>query len=64
MAEKATSPAQSAAVANFLEPTVVIPGFSGGSGTAALVKAAAANISTAHTTLFVEISKSSLIVYT
>lgn len=60
MAEKATSPVQSAAVANFLEPIVVIPVFSGGSGTAASVNAAAANISTAHTTLFMETSKSSL----
>lgn len=52
MAEKATTPAQSAAVANFLEPIVVIPEFSGGSGTAASVNATTANISIAHTTLF------------
>jgi hypothetical protein len=51
VAEKATTPAQSAAVPNFLEPIVVMPGLSGGSGTAALVNATAANISTAHTTL-------------
>ena len=51
VAEKATTPAQSAAVANFREPMVVIPEFFG-SGTAASVnRTAAANTSAVHTTL-------------
>jgi len=61
MAEKATRPAQSAAVANFLEPIVVMPEFSGGSGIAASVNTTAANISTAHTTLFIQINECVLV---
>jgi len=55
MAEKATSPAQSAAVANFLEPIVVMPEFSGGSGTAASANATAANISKSKCALINEV---------
>lgn len=51
MAENATTPTQSAAVANFFEPTVVIPGFSGGSGIAALINTITVNINVTRSIL-------------